>query len=64
MERMGYEKLAMIAGAEKVERKKRGRRPKLRWGIALKRHRKLVGEEWRQWATDRRNLATAIEKKV
>ena len=40
------EKLAKIPDAQKVERKWRRRRPKLRWGGCIKSYIESVGEEW------------------
>ena len=47
-ERMGDEKLAKRADAQKVESKRMRGRLKLRWGDCMKRYIERVGEEWRK----------------
>jgi len=39
-------------------------RPKLLWGVCIKRERERVGEEWRTGATDRRDWIVLIENVV
>ena len=60
VERMGDEKLAKRADAQKVEAKRRQGRPKLWWGIVL-RDLDRMREELRKRATDRRNWRLQIE---
>ena len=50
--RMGDEKLATRADAQKVEGKRRRGRPRMRWEDCVKRDLERVGGEWRTTAKD------------
>ena len=52
--RVGDDKLGMRADAQKVEEKRGERGPKMRWGTAYERPRK-IRRKWRKGATDRKN---------
>ena len=64
VERMGDEKLAKKADAQKVEGKRRRRRPRMRWEDCVKRGLERVGGEWRRTAKDRRSWRLVIEDAV
>ena len=53
MERMGDEKLAKKSDTQKVKRKRRHGRPRIRWEDCVKRDLERVGGEWRTAAKDR-----------